>query len=64
MLWWEMESWPTKMWGIGEKRLRTPVLDHVGLIEDSKRLGGLSMGPHRPSLAWNAVVVDTFPLCH
>ena len=24
MLWWETESWPTKKWGIGEKRLRTP----------------------------------------
>ena len=23
----EMESWPTKKWGIGEKRLRTPALD-------------------------------------
>ena len=27
MLWWELESWPTKKWGIGEKRLRTPVLE-------------------------------------
>jgi len=27
MLWWEMESWPTKNWGIGEKRLRTPGLE-------------------------------------
>jgi len=24
---WEMESWPTKKWGIGEKRLRTPALE-------------------------------------
>jgi len=23
----EMESWPTKKWGIGEKSLRTPALD-------------------------------------
>jgi len=29
MLWWEMESWPTKKWGIGEKRLRTPALEHA-----------------------------------
>jgi len=29
MLWWEMESWPTKKWGIGEKRLRTPALIEV-----------------------------------
>jgi len=27
MLWREMESWPTKKRGIGEKRLRTPALD-------------------------------------
>ena len=27
MLWWKMESWPTKMWGIGEKRLRTPGIE-------------------------------------
>ena len=24
---WEMESWPTKKWGIGEKRLRTAGLN-------------------------------------
>jgi len=24
---WEMESWPNKKWGIGEKRLLTPGLD-------------------------------------
>jgi len=29
MLWWEMESCPTKKWGIGEKRLRTPDLEHL-----------------------------------
>jgi len=27
MLWWELESWPTKNWGIGEKRSRTPALE-------------------------------------
>jgi len=32
MLWWEMESWPTKMWGIGEKRLRTPVIEIVKIV--------------------------------
>jgi len=34
MLWWEMESWPTKKWGIGEKRLRT---SHH--IEDGDNVG-------------------------
>ena len=29
ILWWEMESWLTKKWGIGEKRLRTPDLDSI-----------------------------------
>jgi len=29
MLWWEMESWPTKKWGVGEKRLRTPDLEQI-----------------------------------
>jgi len=29
MLWWEMESWPIKKWGIGEKRLRTPALEEL-----------------------------------
>ena len=29
MLWWEMESWPAKKWGIGEKRLRTPYRDSI-----------------------------------
>jgi len=26
-----MESWPTKKWGIGEKRLRTPGLDFYNI---------------------------------
>ena len=29
MVRWEMESWVTKKWGIGEKRLRTHALEHV-----------------------------------
>ena len=28
MLWWEMESWRTKKWGIGEKRSRTAGLEY------------------------------------
>jgi len=35
MLWWEMESWSTKKWGIGEKRLRTPALDGSILLKFS-----------------------------
>jgi len=34
MLWWEMESWPTKQWGIGEKRLRTPALNQYLRIKE------------------------------
>ncbi|XP_068206275.1 uncharacterized protein [Palaemon carinicauda] len=38
MLWWEMESWLTEKWGIGEKRLRTPAkfsvtgVDYTGAL--------------------------------
>jgi len=39
MLWWEMESWPTKKWGIGEKRLRTPALDKLQQVFMKTQLG-------------------------
>ena len=36
--WWEMESWQTKKWGIGEKRLRTLGIDYPSEQNNGSRL--------------------------
>ena len=55
-----MESWPTKKWGIGEKRLRTPTLEPRSL---NWRREMLAIGMQAGSDMLKSIETIVFVIC-